>query len=96
MNDNEEQKEIEEKDALLSSQQTKILDHLRETELETRIVVFEQECNLGVLMELVPGALLMFDATVEDPAWLSINGKRFAEGDVVDSNGMYGLMITKL
>lgn len=77
----------------LSDNQIKILKGLKDTELDLTIVVAEQEFMIGDLCALTPGNFLLFASQTSDPAWLKVNGKRFAFGDVVQIGEQYGFQV---
>lgn len=74
----------------------RILNSLKDTELGVRIVVCEQEFEVGDLMGMGPGTILVLDSPVQFPAWATVNGKRFAYGKIVQIGECYGFQIEKL
>lgn len=80
----------------VSLKQEEILKNLADAELTLDIVLVEKQYEIGELMMLTTGSMMMFDTPADDSAWLTINGKRFAYGEIVRKNEFYGLRITGL
>ncbi|MFT4551536.1 MAG: flagellar motor switch/type III secretory pathway protein FliN [Chlamydiales bacterium] len=74
----------------------RILQSLKDTELDIRVVICEQDFKVGDLMGMGPGTILVLDASVQVPAWATVNGKQFAYGKIVQVGECYGFQIEKL
>ena len=83
-------------DQEVQENQVQILKTIKETELDTKIVLMEREFTIGKLMSLIPGAILMFDGSAGESADLCVNGRKVATGEVVQVNENYGLRVTEL
>ena len=77
-------------------QKERILRNLSRTFLDVHVLLGEKEYEIGDLMSLSPGSILLFENSVEESACISVNGKKFAYGDVVQVNDMYGLRISNM
>jgi flagellar motor switch protein FliN/FliY len=78
------------------AEQARILKNLSRTVLDVDVVLVDKEYQIGDLMALSPGSVLTFEKNIEDSASLSVNGKKFAHGEIVQVNEMYGLRIAKM
>jgi flagellar motor switch/type III secretory pathway protein FliN len=80
----------------LSNSQMQILHNLSDTRLTMKIVVLEEMFTIGELMALSPGSILQFDVEAASGAWLSVNDRKFAAGNVVQVGDQYGFQISTL
>ncbi len=82
--------------SMSGSTEVDILKSIKDTELEVKVVLMQRECEIGDLTKLNPGSVLMFDSKEGTPATATVNGKSFAEGEVVQVGERYGLKVTQL
>lgn len=75
--------------------QLRILENIKSTELDLKIVLMHRKFPIQNLMQLSHGAILMFDTPASQNAILHVNDKKVAIGEVVQVNEHYGLRITE-
>lgn len=80
----------------ITNSQVHILKSIKDTELELKIVLNSKKFEIGELLNLGPGGVLMFDAPATEPAKLAVNDKTFATGTVVESGERYGLKVDEV
>ncbi len=73
-----------------------ILNSIKGTELEINVVLTEADFEIGELVKLSPGSVLMFETKVGSPAVARVNGKSFAQGEIVQVGDKYGLKVAEL
>ncbi len=76
--------------------QVRILNNLKNTEIGVDAILAEELKTLGELANLVPGGMLNFNASIDDPAQLVVRGNVIAAGKVVKAGENYGLQITNV
>jgi flagellar motor switch/type III secretory pathway protein FliN len=76
--------------------QVHILNSLRKTELDIEIVLMERTFSIGELTALNPGSVLAFDILTSNLAYVNVNGKKFATGNIVEQNEHYGLQVAEI
>lgn len=77
----------------ITNSQVQILKSIKDTELELKIVLMGKKFEIGELLNLGPGGVLMFDVPATTPAKLAVNSKTFATGTVVETGERYGLQV---
>jgi len=73
-----------------------ILNSIKGTELDVHVVLMEKEYQIGDLLRVNPGTVLIFDKKEEEPVFVQVNGKCFAKGEVVQVGEHYGLKVQEL
>lgn len=75
--------------------QLQILQSIKSTELDIKIVLMHKKFSIESLMQLGQGSILMFDTSASQEGALYVNDKEVAIGDVVQVNENYGLRVTR-
>jgi flagellar motor switch protein FliN len=73
-----------------------MLDTLLDVELPVSILLASREASLDDVMRWGPGAIVEFDAGLEDPVDVIVNKRIVARGSVVLVDGNYGVRITEV
>lgn len=60
------------------------------------VTLARKKCSLELIVDLVPGAMLTFDAHCDEPLLLEAGGKAIANGDAVKVGDLFGLRIREL
>jgi flagellar motor switch protein FliN/FliY len=60
------------------------------------VTLAAKKCSLEHIVDLVPGAMLTFDAHCDEPLTLEAGGKPIAKGDAVKIGDKFGLRIREL
>lgn len=80
----------------IKENQIKILNNLKETEMDINIVLLTREFSVGELASASPGTVFMFDTPISEPACLRVDGKDVAKGEVVQVGDSYGFRLKEL
>ncbi len=72
------------------------LDMLIDLSLTVSVELGRAEMPIGEILELGRGSIIELDKMAGDPVDLYVNGKKFAEGDVVVVEDRFGVRITSL
>lgn len=72
------------------------LDMLIDLSLTVSVELGRTEMPIGEILELGRGSIIELDKMAGDPVDLYVNGKKFAEGDVVVVEDRFGVRITSL
>lgn len=80
----------------IGESQAHVLRSLKDTELALNVVLVEQDFEIGELISLSPGNIVMFNGKTSDQAWITVNEKKFAYGSIVQVGEQYGFQIDKL
>lgn len=64
--------------------------------LPVTVTLATSKTSVGKLLELVPGSILQFKKTCDEPLSLEVNGYRVAEGETVKVGDKFGLRITAM
>ena len=70
------------------------LKKLLDVPVRVAVEVGRVRMNLGELVQLKPGSLLVLDRASHEPADLLVNGKIVARGEIVTIDNSYGIRIT--
>ncbi len=73
-----------------------ILDNIKDTEMEVRVVLARKDMNIGDIYDIVPGKILNFEAPVSSPVHLAVSNKVFAKGIIIQSGDNYGCEVTEI
>jgi flagellar motor switch protein FliN/FliY len=60
------------------------------------VTLAAKKCSLERIVDLVPGAMLTFDAHCDEPLTLEAGGKPIAKGDAVKIGDKFGLRIREV
>ena len=60
------------------------------------VTLAAKKCSLERIVDLVPGAMLTFDAHCDEPLTLEAGGKPIATGDAVKIGDKFGLRIREV
>ena len=60
------------------------------------VTLAAKKCSLERIVDLVPGAMLTFDAHCDEPLTLEAGGKPIATGDAVKIGDQFGLRIREV
>ena len=60
------------------------------------VTLAAKKCSLEHIVDLVPGAMLTFDAHCDEPLTLEAGGKTIATGDAVKIGDKFGLRIREV
>ncbi len=74
----------------------KILKNLKKAAIPIDALLFEDEVELGKLVKLVPGGVILFNSRETDLAQLRVQGVPFATGQVVKVGDSYGLQVVEI
>ncbi len=69
------------------------MDLLADVSLRVSVEVGSASLTLASLLELGEGSVLELDRQVNDPLDLLVNGTLIARGEIVETNGRYGIRI---
>jgi len=72
------------------------LDLLMDVELVLTLRFGSRDLTLAAILDLTPGAVIDLDRQVEEPVDVLLDGRLVARGEVVVTNGNYGLRVTEL
>lgn len=72
------------------------LQSIQDANVELEVVLLKQKIPLKDLMALKQNSTLILDTPITTPAYLSLNGKAFARGTIVQANEFYGIEITEI
>lgn len=69
------------------------MDLLADISVRVTVEVGSASLTLASLLELGEGSVLELDRQVNDPLDLLVNGKLVARGEIVETNGRYGIRV---
>ena len=69
---------------------------LQEAYVDLQVVLLQQNIAVKDLLSLKQNSTLIFDTPIDSPAYLSMNGAKFALGNIVQVNEYYGIEITEI
>lgn len=72
------------------------MDLLADISLRVTVEVGSASLTLASLLELGEGSVLELDRQVNDPLDLLVNGTLIARGEIVDTNGRFGIRIVEV
>ncbi|MDZ7373515.1 MAG: flagellar motor switch protein FliN [candidate division KSB1 bacterium] len=72
------------------------LDALYDLSLTVSVELGRTEMTIGEILELGKGSIIELDKLAGDPVELYVNGRKFAEGDVVVVEDRFGVRVTSL
>lgn len=78
------------------SHSIKILKSLKKASIPIDALLFEDRIEIGKLVKLTPGGVLLFNKHESEPASLRVQGVPFAKGKVVKSGESYGLQVEEI
>jgi flagellar motor switch/type III secretory pathway protein FliN len=73
-----------------------ILNSIKSAELTLRVVLLKERFELGQLVQLSPGSMLMFADGGSTSAAVVLNDKTIAQGEVVQTGDHYGVKLSSL
>lgn len=73
-----------------------IMDALMDVELPVSILLASREASLSDVLQWGPGAIVEFDAGLDDPVEVIVNKQVVARGAVVLVDGNYGVRVTEV
>ena len=72
------------------------MDLLADVSLRVSVEVGSASLTLASLLELGEGSVLELDRQVNEPLDLLVNGTLIARGEIVETNGRYGVRIIEV
>lgn len=72
------------------------MDLLADVSLRVSVEVGSASLTLASLLELGEGSVLELDRQVNEPLDLLVNGTLIARGEIVETNGRYGIRIIEV
>lgn len=72
------------------------MDLLADVSLRVSVEVGSASLTLASLLELGEGSVLELDRQVNEPLDLLVNGTLIAHGEIVETNGRYGIRIIEV
>lgn len=88
--ENKKEEKVEDSDSV------KILKNLKKAAIPMDALLLDEEMELGKLVKLTPGGVLLFNKKESDLAKLRVQGVPFATGKVVKTGDAYGLQIEEI
>jgi len=76
--------------------QLDILNRLRETTMDIRVVLMCKQFPIRDLVGLSPGTTLSFGLPASTPALIEVNAHLFARGEVVQVEERFGIRLTEI
>ena len=75
---------------------TRILNTIRDTEMELSVTMAEKTMTVEELYNLGPGTVISFERLIDEPFSLTVNGKKFAKGTVISQRQFYAFRVEEL
>jgi flagellar motor switch protein FliN/FliY len=72
------------------------IDLLMDVPVQLSVEIGRKKMTLKELMSLNPGAVVSFDRAVTEPMDVMVNGTLIARGEVVSSDGKFGLRLVDI